>query len=72
MNKTIVFAAAAIAMASAGGAAARNLRVEVDKSHNRWWNAPERPQMVLTVSDTLPSSSKKESQLRFPTDACAR
>lgn len=69
MNKTIVFAVAAIAMASAGGAAARNLRVDVDKSHNLWWNAPERPQVVLTVSDTLPSSSKKESQLRFYVEA---
>lgn len=43
-------------------AAAKNLSVDIDKSHDLWWNAPERPVLNLTLRDTTLTGG--ESALR--------
>lgn len=61
MNKYLpLLAAAALSVLPAG---ARNLSVDVDKSHDLWWNAPETPVVNLTLTDTTGSAAA--SQLRF-------
>lgn len=50
-----VFALAALALT----ATAANLKIEIDKSHDLWWNAPQHPVLDLAISDTTgrPTSS---------------
>ncbi|MDE6497861.1 MAG: acetylxylan esterase [Muribaculaceae bacterium] len=50
MNKSLIAAPVLLIAISAG---ARNLSVDVDKSHNLWWNAPETPVLNLNLTDTL-------------------
>jgi len=54
---------AALAAAVPAQTGAKNMRVDVDKSHDLWWNAPERPVVKLSLTDTTASGSA--SQLRF-------
>lgn len=60
MNKQIISLVAAAAIVSSMAAA--NLKVDVDKSHNLWWNAPEHPLIGLSLTDTVGASPS--SQLR--------
>lgn len=60
MNKQIISLVAAAAIVSSMAAA--NLKVDVDKSHNLWWNAPEHPLIGLSLTDTVGGSPA--SQLR--------
>lgn len=49
MKKLIVPAIALLAAMTAG---AKNLSADVSLDHNLWWNAPETPSVVLTLTDT--------------------
>lgn len=31
---------------------AKDLKAEIDRSHNLWWNAPERPSLSISLTDT--------------------
>lgn len=60
MNKLLIFAAlSAVAIA----APAKNLKADFDMSHDLWWNAPEQPQVRLTLTDTAGTAAP--SQLHF-------
>lgn len=53
----------AAACLTAPALCARNLSVDVDKSHDLWWNAPETPVVRLALTDTTGAGGT--SQLRF-------
>ena len=57
MKKLFILSLVALA---ASGAGARHMGVEVDKSHDLWWNAPERPVLNLSLSDTTGGANAAE------------
>lgn len=67
MNKTVYIktCAAAALTATALAAYGADLKVGIDRSHDLWWNAPERPVINLTITDTLDKTPK--STLRVQT-----
>lgn len=60
MKKLIFLALAAAAFAPA---TAKDLKAEIDRSHDLWWNAPEKPVVGLALTDT--TGRAKEAQVRF-------
>ncbi|MDE6109294.1 MAG: hypothetical protein K2F72_03295, partial [Muribaculaceae bacterium] len=68
MNKYCIAAAAVLACFGAG---ARNLSVDVDKSHDLWWNAPETPVLTLTVTDTLGTPAPAQLRVVVTPDTLA-
>ena len=42
-----------LALVASIACSARNLKSDVDLSHDLWWNAPEAPMINLTLTDTL-------------------
>lgn len=65
LNKTALILALMPAMF--GSMTAKDLRVDVPVEHDWWWNAPEKPVLHLTLTDTtsLSSSAPVESLVRF-------
>lgn len=65
MKKLFILSLVALA---ASGAGARHMGVEVDKSHDLWWNAPERPVLNLSLSDTTGGANAAELHVWLTAD----
>ncbi len=48
--------------------AAKDLKAELDMSHNLWWEAPEVPVVKFTLTDTLGNKNQSDITLRVTTD----
>ncbi|MCC8113108.1 MAG: acetylxylan esterase [Bacteroidales bacterium] len=57
-----------LAVAAVGSIAARDLKVDVDMSHNLWWEAPEVPCVKFTLSDTLGNANTSPFTFRVTSD----
>lgn len=60
MNKITVLAAA---LAAAGSLSAADLKVEVVRTNDLWWNAPETPEMYYMIADS--AGTRDRAVVRF-------
>lgn len=49
-------------------AQAKDLKVDIDLSHDLWWNAPEVPTVKFTLADTLGNANKSQVTFRVTSD----
>lgn len=60
--------AAAVVAAAALTAYSADLKVDIDRSHDLWWNAPEVPTLKLALTDTLGNPLKSTLRITVAAD----
>ncbi len=58
----------ALACAAFSMAQAKDLKADLDLSHDLWWNAPEVPTVKFTLTDTLGNANKSQVTFRITDD----
>lgn len=57
MKMRKIMSAFLLALLAVAPLAAKNLKADIDRSHDLWWNAPERPVLGISLTDTTASGS---------------
>lgn len=57
MKMRKILSAFLLALLAVAPLAAKNLKADIDRSHDLWWNAPERPVLGISLTDTTASGS---------------
>lgn len=63
--KKITFLLATLSISSLSG---KDLKADIDLSHNLWWEAPEVPEVKITLTDTLGNKNISELMFKVTTD----